>query len=765
MPDQQTLTIQQAIDLALQHHNAGQLPEAESIYQQILQAEPTQPSALHLLGLIAHQVGKNDIAVELIGKALAIKPDYAEAHYNLGIVFQEQGKLDEATESYRKALIINPDYAEAHNDLGNTFQKQGKLDKAIECYRKALAINPNYADPQNNLGNVFQKQGKADEATKCYRKAIAIKPNYADPHNNLGVVLQEQGKLDGAVASYHRALTINPDFAEVHNNLGLVLQAQGEPSKAFSHHRTAASLTPHNDNYWAALALSVNGVHFSSTDDNLHQDLLFLLKRPAACSPSNVAKPILSALYLNSDFSKLVHQTPGISDAAILLSKIPLFIEIIKLTPVCDLQIEKMLALLRQSMLKDAVAGNVEEASLPFATALALQCFINEYVYPVSEEEVIDVNNLEQRVVTLLDKGEKLPPFILAVLGAYKPLHECPWAKAIQDCEWGDDIIEVVDRQISEPMQEQSLRSQIPNLTPIKDAVSHSVREQYEENPYPRWVKAQLLGNAKSIKDTLQGHPLHFDLGNCEFPEAPKVLIAGCGTGLHSIDTASRFTNAHVLAVDLSLSSLSHALRKTNELGLSNIEYSQADIMELGNMGRQFDVIECSGVLHHLNAPLSGWKVLEGLLRPGGVMRVGLYSEIARHDIIKGRSLIVEKDFSTSPEDIRQCRQDIIGMAEGGHAEMINICNRGDFYSLSACRDMLFHVQEHRFTLPQIEDALKSLNLKFLGFEFDDQNTLRKVRAAYPKKRVLTSLSLWNKFEIKNPDTFRGMYQFWCQKM
>ena len=129
-PDQQTLTIQQAIDLAVQHHTAGDLPKAEGIYQQILQADPSQPVALHLLGVIAHQVGKNDIAVDLIGKALVIKPDYAEAHSNLGAALESLGKLDEAVASYHKALTIKPDFADAHSNLGSALKDIGKMDDA-----------------------------------------------------------------------------------------------------------------------------------------------------------------------------------------------------------------------------------------------------------------------------------------------------------------------------------------------------------------------------------------------------------------------------------------------------------------------------------------------------------------------------------------------------------------------------------------------------------------------------------------------------------
>ena len=142
----QTLTIQQAIDLAVQHHKEGRLSQAETIYQQILQNDPKQPIALQLLGVIAHQKGDNDIAVDRITKAIAIKPDYAEAHSNLGISLQHLGKLEEAVGSYRKALSLKPDYAEAHNNLGNALRELGKLDDAGARYRKAFAIKPNYAE-------------------------------------------------------------------------------------------------------------------------------------------------------------------------------------------------------------------------------------------------------------------------------------------------------------------------------------------------------------------------------------------------------------------------------------------------------------------------------------------------------------------------------------------------------------------------------------------------------------------------------------------
>ncbi len=319
-------------------------------------------------------------------------------------------------------------------------------------------------------------------------------------------------------------------------------------------------------------------------------------------------------------------------------------------------------------------------------------------------------------------------------------------------------------RHITEPLEERSLGSRIPCITAIEDSISQAVREQYEENPYPRWIKAGLAHKSRSLGAVLRGSPLFFDLADDIAPERPEILMAGCGTGQHALYTTSRFSNARVLAVDLSLNSLSYAMRKSTELGFSNIEYVQGDILKLGELGRQFDLIGCAGVLHHLGDPLAGWQVLVDLLRPRGVMKIGLYSETARQHLIAGRSLIAEKGYSTSPKDIRRCRRDIQSMAKNGNAEMAKICNGQEFFSLSQCRDLLFHVQEQRFTLPQIEKALKSLHLNFLGFEMEDRRTLSRFNEYHPNRDCLTSLSLWHEFELENPDTFSGMYQFWCQK-
>ena len=242
----ETDSISEGFQAALEHHQAGHLPQAKSLYQQILQAVPNHPDALHFLGVIANQEGNNEAAVEFIGKAIRINPS-SLMHYNLGLALKAQGNLDAAAESYRMALSIKPDYAEAHYNMGNIFQEQSRLNMAVACYRKAITCKPDYARAHCNLGNVLQEQGKLSEATASYHNAISCKPDYAEAYYNLGIMLKEQGKTDAAIASYHKAIMHDPDWADARCNLGNALQEQGKLDEAIASYRRALELDPGNE--------------------------------------------------------------------------------------------------------------------------------------------------------------------------------------------------------------------------------------------------------------------------------------------------------------------------------------------------------------------------------------------------------------------------------------------------------------------------------------------------------------------------------------
>ena len=180
------------------------MPEAEGLYQQVLQADPNQPVALHLLGVIAYQGGKNDIAVDLITKALAIKPDYAEAHNNLGNAFKELGKLDEAVASYHRALAIKPDLAKAHSNLGVALQNLGKLDEAVASYHKALELNPDFAEAHYNLYPLLLNPGDMTPSIKCMERAVEINPDKTFYRFILGMLLDYSGNPQAAATHFDK---------------------------------------------------------------------------------------------------------------------------------------------------------------------------------------------------------------------------------------------------------------------------------------------------------------------------------------------------------------------------------------------------------------------------------------------------------------------------------------------------------------------------------------------------------------------------------
>jgi SAM-dependent methyltransferase len=267
------------------------------------------------------------------------------------------------------------------------------------------------------------------------------------------------------------------------------------------------------------------------------------------------------------------------------------------------------------------------------------------------------------------------------------------------------------------------------------DPVSLKVRAQYEQNPYPRWVRTQAV-----FEPVAPGG-------------SPRILVAGCGTGQHAVATALRYPTGTVLAVDLSRASLAYAKRKSAELGVANVEYRQGDILALGALDERFDLIECSGVLHHMAHPLEGWRVLASLRKPGGRMRIGLYSEAGRRQVVRARELIAERGFGPDPEGIRAARTEI-----RKDPLLAQLARNEDFFSMSGCRDLLFHVHERRFTLPEVESMIVRLGLRFVGFEFPDSGaTLARYRARFSED----SLQNWHKFEQEFPDTFSRMYQFW----
>lgn len=236
--------VREALETGLRHHKAGNLPMAERFYRSALKAQPRHPDALYLLGVLALDAGRADVAAQQIAKA--IKRNRKNPHYHLGLgdARRAQGKLREAAACYREALAIDPKSATAHFSLATVQQAQQRLADAIAHYRRALALAPDLAEAHNNLGVALTDQGQRREATEHFRRAVELRPGYADAHLNLGQALKAEGRLEEAVRSYRKALELDPNLIEAHNNLGNALREAGRPEEALACFRKALALRP-----------------------------------------------------------------------------------------------------------------------------------------------------------------------------------------------------------------------------------------------------------------------------------------------------------------------------------------------------------------------------------------------------------------------------------------------------------------------------------------------------------------------------------------
>ncbi|NJO39661.1 MAG: tetratricopeptide repeat protein [Cyanobacteria bacterium CRU_2_1] len=241
-PDSQSL-----FQTAIQQHQAGQFQQAETLYRQVLQEQPDQVEALHLLGVLLHQTGQHQAAVELISTAIALKPDYPEAMYNLGLALQEQGQLEEAIAYYEKALNLKPDYLDAHNNVGNILKVQGKFAEAIASYQKVIDLKADYPKVYFNLGTVFQQQNRVAESAACYHRAIQIQPDYPEARRHLNTLVQRCKSADLLIAQ----------TAEAHYALGILLHGQNQIQEATAYLRQAIHLKPDYPAAYKALAVTL----------------------------------------------------------------------------------------------------------------------------------------------------------------------------------------------------------------------------------------------------------------------------------------------------------------------------------------------------------------------------------------------------------------------------------------------------------------------------------------------------------------------------
>jgi SAM-dependent methyltransferase len=578
----------------------------------------------------------------------------------------------------------------------------------------------------------------------------------AEMHGKLGAALMAQNKASEAIPHFEHVIALKPNLpcgyeglASAYLAVGQLRSAIGAASRALALHETAQTKT--------LFAQCVREARFTADDGRIRKLMLRALSE-VWDRPRDLAAACISVIKLDTVVSGFIARANSawparlpadeLLSSSIALSRDELLRRLLECTPITDIGIERLLTNVRLAMLTGSSTDGRDEHLLGFYCAVARQCFINQYVFSVTEVEANQAQRLRESLERALAVGDPCPELWPAIVGAYFPLHTLSKAEALFERSWPACVNALLVQQVKEPAEERRIASSIPVLTSIDSEVSRAVRQQYEQSPYPRWVKPGPPGEPIVLKDRPPG-------------QAFDALFAGCGTGLSTVEFARQTPRARVIAVDLSLASLCYAQRMALSYGLTKVEFGQADINKLAVIGREFDYVDASGVLHHLADPWEGWRTLLGMLRPGGVMLVGLYSESARRSIVAARALIADRGYRPIPEDIRSCREEV--MAAGDGSLLKSVIQWNDFFSTNECRDLLFHLQEHHVTLREIKLFLAATGVQFGGFMLDAL-TFQRFAMRFPDPAAMTNLDYWQEFETQAPSTFTAMYQFWVQK-
>ncbi len=456
----------------------------------------------------------------------------------------------------------------------------------------------------------------------------------------------------------------------------------------------------------------------------------------------------------------------------------PAFTAILRLGLVKSFALEPLLMRARRRLLTSTFTEDttsIHPSDRVFCAALADQCFLAEYVDWQDSDELTMCDALANRFGKALSEDPLTDPFPASVLACYGPISSHPWADVLARAypeNTPHDFSTLVQRHIHEPALERSLAQSIPEVTLVSDKTSALVKQQYEENPYPRWI-AHVQLPKQPFREAVRAKFPTADFSRLDQIATPEILIAGCGTGLQILRATSTYYSWALTAIDLSRASLAYAKRQMEIFNVRNVNFLVCDILNISHLKQSFDIIDCVGVLHHMADPLAGWRALTESLRPGGIMTVGLYSKTARSGVAATRNYARRKGYDGTLDGIRKIRRDVLSairqppdLRDDDEKILANseITRFVDFYTSSMLRDLIFHVQECAYTLPELQTALENLGLRFLGFRFRSNKPLKAYHTRFPNDPRGDNLENWAIFEQENPDTFSGMYVFGVQK-
>lgn len=680
----------------------------------------------------------------------------AKKHFETGLKHFKGGRLQEAEASFAEAIALDEANVDYWLNLGHVWARQNRHDEAGDAYQMAATLNPKSGDALLGLGLSHIRRGEAEKGIAWIEAAFTANPT-RKMAEDLGDTFSQHNNWKIAAYYYLKARQFDPKDPNLHAKLASSLYRDGDTNGAMAIYADLVLRYPANISYISSLAELYRKVDHTIFDERAHKAILICLKTENV--KYRYFGPAWSSLVLHNPALKELRDlghpaSPGLSSPSLAPLLSDEFVNLgLKNLPILNIEVERIFqGIRRHFLLNRNEAATWPEQALTFLTSLGVQGWYNDFVFYEDQEEIAALQELESEVRTLLKVEELQGPteaLKFALLGCYRPLYvyKQPGQKLPFTKNMLYEMRPLIKAQIQNVETERLLAETIPSFTEITDDVSQAVQQMYAQRPYPRWKSTSM-------------DPIRSDIA--EVSRNLTILVAGCGTGQEPAIYAHSTPLARVTAIDLSRPSIAYGKRMAEEIGYApRIEFLHGDLMEVGKIGKSFDYVVSSGVLHHMKDPERGWQAILDTLKPEGRMTISLYSKIARdHNLGPASHYIREKGYTSSDGDIRRFRQDVFSLPAD---HPVRGCTRAsDFYMLSECNDLLFHVQEHRYTWLDLKEMTSRLGLELIHV-YMPPKSLNLWKEKYPDSAGFDFDRL-HEFETEYPDTFLEMYKMYYRR-
>ncbi len=596
------------------------------------------------------------------------------------------------------------------------------------------------ASSWSERGSAAVDAGDLDTAKQLFLRAVKAEGGNAGHRLHLAIVLEALGELDAAAQQLTHALRLDPRRQDAARRLAALLR------------RTADGALDH-------VEFNAIGLRHGLSHDRVDRQAI-----------ANVAirylvarSPLREALATGRSRGWLEAARGLCLERSSPLLKDELLLKILCSSVLSNPELEMLLTAIRRILLLELPAKRfADRALVGFAVSLLQQCWSNDFVWFASEEEARRLAEESIRPDRLAsgdrEEGQRFLRHCL-----YQPVVETLGGRIDPETAAGiqpEALREAITQRLAREHDERDRAARVPLLGGIVDEMSRKVAQFYERSPYPRWSSVIVQRDHLAVLAHFLGRD------RSAFLQRPfEALIAGCGTGQQAVQSALHYgQNARILALDLSAASLGYASRMADAFGVGNVDFARGDLEQIGSFGPQFasrfQMIEAVGVLHHMADPFAGWRALLKCLAPGGFMRLGLYSTIARRNLA---ALRAEPAYPGPGCDDAALRAFRWGLLTRPDEQARDARKFMDFWDTRSFRDMLLHVNEHTLSLDAIARFLRDEGLTFRGFQLAKESQAMFWRR-YPLETWPGTLENWAAFEEENPFLFENMYLFWCEK-